>query len=248
MIQLWRLAVLGMTATGLGWILLTQGWTLRNDEQISVSGSQRLGRSAVMDAAQLDLPLQLLSLQPREIEQNLLKTLPIQAASVQRQLLPPGLTVQLEDRRPLAAATRQGKQGVERGMVDRRGQWMARTTAEHGEQPETTIQVLGWTPVQRPLLEELLERRDQLGSPLQAIAFSADGALSVQTTALGLVQLGSDPRLLERQLATLSQLTRSLPVQLRRQPGSSIDLSDPSKPELQLQAEPKPNPKKTSEP
>lgn len=250
MVQLWRLTVLGSTATALGWVLITQGWTLRSKEQVQVSGSQRLGTEAVIEAAQLRFPLSLLSLQPSEMESRLLKSLPVQAAAVQRRLLPPGLTVQLEDRRPLAAARRQGSRGQEQGMVDSRGQWMARTSAAHGEEPETGIQVLGWTPAQRQSLETLLKQRDQLGSPLQTIEIAADGSLSVRTAALGLVQLGSDPRLLDQQLITLSQLSRSLPNDLRHRSGTSLDLSDPSKPELQMAVDPKDTttpPAKTSE-
>lgn len=239
MVQLWRLTVLGSTATALGWVLMTQGWTLRSKEQVQVSGSQRLGTEAVIEAAQLRFPLSLLSLQPSEMESRLLKTLPVQAAAVQRRLLPPGLTVQLEDRRPLAAARRQGSRGQEQGMVDSGGQWMALTSAAHGEEPETGIQVLGWTPAQRQSLETLLKQRDQLGSPLQTIEIAADGSLSVRTAALGLVQLGSDPRLLDQQLITLSQLSRGLPNALRHRSGTSLDLSDPSKPELQMAVDPK---------
>ena len=95
---------------------MTQGWTLRSTEQVQVSGSERLGTEAVVEAAQLRFPLSLLSLQPSDMENRLVKTLPVQAAVVQRRLLPPGLTVQLEDRRPLAAARRQSSTGVEQGM------------------------------------------------------------------------------------------------------------------------------------
>ncbi len=250
MIQLWRLTVFGSSATALGWLLITQGWTLRSKEQVQVSGSERLGTEAVVEAAQLSFPLSLLSLQPSEMENQLVKTLPVQAAVVQRRLLPPGLTVQLEDRRPVAAARRQGSKGQEQGMVDSRGQWMTRTAAAHGEEPETSILVTGWTPAQRPSLELLLKRRDQLGSVLQTIEITADGALSVRTAGLGLVHLGSDTRLLDQQLITLTQLSRSLPDELRRRSGTSLDLSDPSKPELQMAIEAKAEttpPAKTSE-
>ena len=247
MVQLWRFSLLGSSALALGWVLLAQGWTLRSEEQIRVNGSQRLGVKAVIEAAQLGFPQPLLSLQPQAIETQLLKTLPIQGASVQRRLLPPGLNIQLEDRRPLASATRKGTQGIEQGMVDRRGQWMARTQEHHGERPESDIQVLGWTQAQRPTLSRLLDKRDQLGSPLQTISIDANGSLSVRTQALGLVHLGSDPGLLDQQLITLAQLTRSLPKRLRHQSGSSLDLRDPSKPELQLPTATPAEESKTSE-
>lgn len=246
-LQLWRLSVLTTTAAGLGWILLAQGWTLRSQDQVVVGGSQRLGRDAVIEAAPLQFPLRLLSLQPSQIEASLLKQLPVQAVTVQRRLLPPGLKVTLEDRRPLASATRMGRQGLELGMVDGLGHWMSHTTVDHGEQPATSIKVRGWTSAQRPVLALLLKKRDQLGSPLQTITVTADGSISLTTTGLGVVQLGNDPGMIEQQLTTMRQLNRSLPAQLKRQPGSSLDLSDPTRPELQLPAPPQPTKSKASE-
>lgn len=246
-VQSWRFGALTATAACLGWVLLAQGWTLHTKEQMVVEGSQRLGRDAVIEAAQMQFPLRLLSLQPSQMETTLLKQLPVQAVTVQRRLLPPGLMVTLEDRRPLASATRVGRKGVEKGMVDGLGHWMAHAAVGHGEEPETSIQVKGWAPAQRPALAMLLEQRDQLGSPLQTINIAADGNISLTTAGLGLVQLGTDPGLLEQQLTTMRQLSRSLPADLKRQPGSSIDLSDPAKPELQLPAPPQQTETKASE-
>jgi cell division protein FtsQ len=91
----------------------------------------------------------------------------------------------------------------------------------------------------------VLERRDQLGSPLQVIYVAPDGDLSLRTKMLGLVLLGSNERLLDQQLSTIALLSSSLPETLRGKASSGIDLSDPSKPELQLKPEPK---QKTSKP
>ena len=234
LIQSWRFLILGLSATALGWILLSQGWTLRNSDQLTVEGSQHLRRDAVIRGGNLTFPLALLSLQPRELEQVLLEALPVQAVSVQRRLLPPGLFIELEDRRPLASATRQGPRGLERGLVDHRGEWMPRSAIEQGAMPETEIEVRGWTAGRRGLLEVVLNQRDRLGSQLQTVDLEADGSLTLRTAALGLVRLGQDPRLLAQQLTTISQLSRSLPSNLRTQPGGSIDISDPRKPELLL--------------
>jgi len=234
MIQLWRLLLFSGAASGLTWLLLSFGWTLRQQEQLRVSGSGRLGADAVSKAAGLTFPLPLLSLDPRELETTLMQELPVQSASVHRRLLPPGLDVELEDRRPMAAATRVGPKGMERGMVDRRGQWMPQNVAAQGEKPETAIQVMGWSLGQRGTIARLLDRRDALGSTLQQIRIEADGSISLRTQVLGEVQLGGDPGLLDQQVVTMALLSRSLPGHLRQKPGTSIDLSDPSKPELQL--------------
>ena len=245
LIQSWRILLFGGVSTGLIWLLLNAGWSLRSQEQLSVSGSDRLGSEAVVKAAGLRFPRPLITLQPGRLERRLLAELPVQSVSVQRRLVPPGLVIKLKDRRPIAAASRMGARGKEQGMVDLEGHWMPLTVARQGEAPASTVRVEGWISSRRSMIATVLERRDQLGSPLQVIYVAPDGDLSLRTKMLGLVLLGSNERLLDQQLSTIALLSSSLPETLRGKASSGIDLSDPSKPELQLKPEPK---QKTSKP
>ena len=236
LIQAWRIMVFTGSSAALAWIILSAGWTLRSIDQLQVVGSDRLGPDNVAKAGRLQFPLPLLSLKPNTLERRLMAELPVQSVTVQRRLLPPGLEVELKDRHPIAAATRSGAGGTEQGMVDREGHWMPLTVARQGEAPASAVRVQGWIPSRRSTIAKLLEQRDRLGSPLQVIHVAPDGDLSLRTASLGLVKLGSNGALLDQQLNTVVQLTRSLPAQLRGQSDTSIDLSDPSKPELQLPA------------
>ena len=168
---------------------------------------------------------------------------------MQRRLLPPGLDIVLEDRRPIAAASRTAARGREQGMVDREGNWMPLTVARQGDAPATAVRIEGWIPSRRSVIASVLERRDQLGSPLLLIQIAPDGDISLRTKALGLIKLGSNQQLLNQQLNTIALLSSSLPENLRGQTSDAIDLSDPSKPELQLKPKPKPlSDPKTSKP
>lgn len=244
LIQAWRLLVYAGSTTALAWILLSSGWNLRSIDQVRVSGSNRVGPESVVQAAGLRFPLSLLSLQPGNLERRLMDELPVQSVSIHRRLLPPGLEIKLLDRRPIAAATRNAAGGIESGMVDRQGFWMPMTAALAEETSESDVRVQGWTLASRVTIAKLLEKRDELGSPLQVVLVAPDGDISVRMASLGLVKLGSNAALLDQQINTMIELTRSLPPQLRGQKDSTIDLSDPSKPELQM---PPPPPKKTSE-
>ena len=198
-----------------------------------------MGTDAVVQAAGLRFPRPLITLEPARLEQRLMAELPVQSVSVQRRLLPPGLDIALEDRRPIAAASRTGARGREQGMVDQEGNWMPLTVARQGEAPATAVRVEGWIPSRRAVIAFVLERQDQLGSPLLLIQIAPDGDISLRTKALGLIKLGSNQQLLDRQLNTIALLSSSLPDNLRGQTSNAIDLSDPSKPELQLKPEPK---------
>ena len=235
LIQSWRILLYGGVSTGLIWVLLSTGWSLRSQQQLTVRGSDRLGTDAVVKAAGLRFPRPLITLEPGRLERRLLAELPVESVSVQRRLVPPGIEVKLKDRQPIAAASRMGSLGMEQGMVDRQGHWMPLTVARQGEAPSSAVRVEGWIPSRRRMIATVLEQRDQLGSPLQVIKIAPDGDLSLRTQTLGLVRLGSNERLLDQQLLTIALLSSSLPETLRGKASSGIDLSDPSKPELQLQ-------------
>lgn len=240
LIQLWRLVFFLLTATGLSWLLLTLGWSLRSATQIQISGSARMNENVVVKAAGLSFPQSLLSLEPRQIETKLMQELPVQEVSVQRRLLPPGLDIQLVERRPIAAATRVGPDGIERGMVDLEAQWMPMDMARQGEKPASAVKVEGWISNRRAVIARILQQRDQLGRPLKTIVVEPAGGVSLRIETLGLVYLGANDALLDQQFKTIAQLTQSLPPSLGGVASEGLDLSDPSQPELKLRPKPKP--------
>ena len=239
LIQLWRLVFFLLTATGLSWLLLTLGWSLRSETQIQISGSKRMDQKVVVKAAGLTFPQSLLSLEPGQIEAQLMQELPVQEASVQRHLLPPGLEIKLVERRPIAAATRMGPKGIEQGMVDRKAQWMPMDMARQGEKPASSVKVKGWIANRRAVIARILEQRDLLGRPLKTIVVEPAGGVSLRIETLGLVYLGANDALLDQQFKTIALLNQSLPPNLRGASSEGLDLSDPSQPELKLRPKPK---------
>ena len=241
LIQLWRLVFFLLTATGLSWLLLTLGWSLRSASQIQISGSQRMDETVVVNAAGLSFPQSLLSLEPGEIETKLMQELPVQEVSVQRRLLPPGLNIQLVERRPVAAATRMGPKGIERGMVDREAQWMPMDMAKQGEKPASAVKIEGWISSRRAVIARILQEQDRLGRPLKTIVVEPAGGINLRIETLGLVYLGANDALLDQQFQTIAQLNQSLPPGLRGSTSEGLDLSDPGQPELKLRPAPNPS-------
>ena len=241
LIQLWRIVFFLLTATGLSWLLLTLGWSLRSASQIQISGSQRMDETVVVNAAGLSFPQSLLSLEPGEIETKLMQELPVQEVSVQRRLLPPGLNIQLVERRPVAAATRMGPKGIERGMVDREAQWMPMDMAKQGEKPASAVKIEGWISSRRAVIARILQEQDRLGRPLKTIVVEPAGGINLRIETLGLVYLGANDALLDQQFKTIAQLNQSLPPGLRGSTSEGLDLSDPGQPELKLRPAPNPS-------
>jgi len=235
LLNLWRLVVFSAMAGGLGYGLLTQGWTLRSPSQVEVSGSRLVSRDQVIQAAGLSFPQPLLALQPRQIIQTLSTALPVENVRVSRLMLPPRLRVELIDRSAVARAERRNKDGLEQGYVDRLGNWIS-LRQNLGVRLEGTqeLRVVGWNERHRPALAKVLKERQAFGGKLQEIRFDPEGSLWLSTTDLGPVRLGPADGQLERRLAVAAHLNATLPANLRGRRPQIVDLSDPDQPELSL--------------
>lgn len=232
----WRILVFGALATGLGFVLLREGWMLQGPGQVDVSGSRLVSRDQVIAAAGLRFPQPLFSLQPRVVSRTLAQSLPVERVKVSRLMLPPRLRVELVDREPVARALRRTPKGPERGFVDRTGNWInADAPTRLRMEGKASIEVVGWNDRNRPALGKVLEAREQIGSGLREIRFEPDGNLWLTTRELGPLRLGPVDSQLGRRLEVVAHLNRSLPQRLVGQRPVSIDLTDPEQPELTLQ-------------
>jgi cell division protein FtsQ len=233
--NLWRLVVFSAMATGLGYGLLSQGWTLRSPSQVEVSGSRLVSRDQVIQAAGLRFPLPLLAVQPRQIIQALSVALPVENVRVSRLMLPPRLRVELIDRSAVARAERRSPAGLEQGYVDRLGNWIS-LQQNLGVRLEGTqeLRVVGWNGRHRPALALVLKQRQAFGGRLQEIRFDPEGSLWLSTSDLGPLRLGPPDGQLERRLAVAAHLNAALPAALGGRRPLIVDLSDPDQPELSL--------------
>ena len=243
LIQLWRFVALLLVSGGFSWILLRHGWTLRSPEALILTGGTALEANQVIEAAKLRFPQPLLEVSPRALEQQLIKSLPVQSAHVQRRMLPARLLISLKPEIPVAKAVRQGPFGRERGLLNAEGQWIPLSDAL--PEPLTEIVVRGWNDQQRSQIAALLQQRDRFEGRLKAIVVHPDGNVSLITTALGQIDLGGEPALLNAQIETIVHLNKTLPKHLRQAHQSSLDLSNPDRPELQLPTPPVPKKVKT---
>ena len=236
LLHCWRLVVMLLLSGGFTWILLRHGWTLRDPEAVILRGGAALETDQVIKAAKLRFPQPLLEVSPRELEQQLIDSLPVRSAQVERRMLPARLIISLKPQIPIARAERQGPSGRERGLLNAEGQWIPLSDAS--PEPLTDILVRGWNDQQRVQVAALLQQRDRFEGMLKSVVLHPDGDISLITTGLGRIDLGGEPALLNAQIETIVHLNNTLPEHLRQARQSSLDLSNPDRPELQLPSPP----------
>ncbi len=234
LLQLWRVVVCSSITYGLGVLVIKNGWSLIDVEQITVQGSSKIQAASIISASGFSFPKPLFAINPKQLKINLLKELPIRSLQIERRLFPPKLTIIIQERKPVAFADRRGIEGKEKGMLDKNGNWMPIRMAPKTDLPLSNVYVEGWVETQKNLISILLENKDKLGSPLTKIILSPNGEISLKTKKFQVVQLGASNLPIKKQIKALYQLSINLPAKLVNKKNIILDIRDPSKPELQI--------------
>ena len=246
--QIWRAIALSSLASGLVWGAAQPVWVIRNPEQIAVEGNQILSDQAIRSLLSLSYPQSLLRIEPQAIAENLESQQSLIAkATVTRQLFPPGLTVEIQERQPVAiacqdvacnvlAATKQAKTASPAavGLVDEKGAWMSLTNYNKIEKslPLPTLKIIG--PRQQYLtywseLYQVIHR-----SPVKVSEINCQNPDNlILKTEMGIVHIGPYSSQLSEQLNVLDRMRR-LSDTLKARQISYIDLKKPGSPAIQL--------------
>ncbi|MEQ8540148.1 MAG: FtsQ-type POTRA domain-containing protein [Coleofasciculus sp. D1-CHI-01] len=231
---LWRSLMVGGMASGLIWAITLPDWVIRQPEQIDIEGNQFLSTQAIRSLLPLSYPQSLWRVEPQAIAESLEDAAPIAEATVTRQLMPPGLIIQVQERQPVAIAQGQTQTTSEPGFLDERGVWMPqssyRSLKANVELP--TLQVRGQNEHYRPYWSQVYPVVHH--SPVKILEIDwRNPANLILKTELGNVHLGSDSSQLAEQLAVLDRM-RQLPTQLQPSQIAYIDLKNPDRPVIQM--------------
>jgi len=248
---IWRSLLVGGMASGLVWAITLPDWVIRQPEQIVIEGNHFLSAKTIRSLLQLSYPQSILILQPQAIAKSLESQAPIAHATVSRQIFPPGLTIQVKERKPVALAlslpptgayaTRTIPQNLKTapptpvtGLLDQQGVWIPASSypklKPNLELP--TLKVIGQSDQYRPYWSEVYQAVSH--SPVKVFQIDwQDQANLILNTELGKVHLGPYSSRFPEQLTILDQM-RELPTHI--QPGqiAYIDLKNPELPSIQM--------------
>ncbi len=245
---IWRLSTVAGLAGGLIWLSSHPGWLIREPSQVKVEGNQFLPTQAVRSLLPITYPESLLQVQPQAIAEQLKAKAPIADVIVTRQLFPPGLTVRIRERVPVAITL----------LSSADAQWLSQPAAK-GQAVSNRVGLLDESGVSLPLQTYLLMERSVklpalrvFGDPdayrpywqqiyqqiirspvkISEIDFQNPANL-VLKTELGQVHLGAYGLQFPNQLRTLDRM-RQLPAKVNLSQVAYIDLRNPASPMLQM--------------
>ena len=230
--QIWQIFFFNGLSIFLMFFFIKTGWEPINSSQIIIKGNSNFNREEVLKASGINFPKPFLEIIPKRIESNLIRRLSLKAVSIRRQISPKKIFIEVLERTPIAYAQRLGEGGLENGMIDTSAKWIP-IGWETTKDSEINIFIDGWKDSHRELISLILLNQEKLGSPLEKISLTSLGEVSLQTKYFSSIKLGANPELLIDQIKILSHLSKSLPPHFFNKSGTTIDLRDPSKPELQ---------------
>lgn len=238
---IWRSLVLCGLAGGLVWVTTTPEWVIRKPEQIAVEGNRLLTGQAIRAFVPLSYPQSLWRLQPQEIAKKLQAEAPIAQATVTRQLLPPGLTIQVKERQPVAIAVPTLRQNSKTpsgfssvGLLDAQGVLMPleKYTALNSSVQLPNLKVIGSPAQYKPYWPGIY--RAVIHSPVKVFEIdSQNPANLILKTELGNVHFGAYSSRFPYQLTILDRM-RQLPTHLKTSQIAYIDLKNPEHPSIQM--------------
>jgi cell division protein FtsQ len=243
---IWRTLVVSAMAGGLLWSLTLRFWVLSAPDQVQIEGTKLLSPDTIRDLLALNYPLSLLQVEPQKLVHTLESSAPIAHAAVTREVVPPRLIVQVQERQPVAQASLApnaqplpgqpvaSSQGEAWGLLDERGFWipLEQFTNLQSEEELPKLKVLGMRTEVRESWTYLYQQIQQSPIAITEVDWRDPNNLILQTE-LGTVHFGLYGANFGTQLQALDRL-RNLPEHPQFKKMDYIDLRDPNSPYLHL--------------
>ncbi len=239
---LWQFFALSGLTTAIFWGTTRPIWLIQNADQIQVRGNEILSDQAIQSLLPIDYPQPLLKVEPEQLAEDLQNRAPLRSAKVSRQLLPPRLNVQVQERQPVAVVmpvseTSSDAKGIAflpAGLIDAEGAWMPKSSflLSDSSLDLPPLRLRGLQPQYRQYWPQVYEKIRQSPVLVHELDWQDPSNLVLQTE-LGVVYLGPFTPELGEQLATLDKM-RNLPEQLDDTEVAHIDLTNPSLPSISV--------------
>lgn len=243
----WQIISMTGITVGVVWLVTLPDWMLSDPSQIVIEGSKSLSPDVIRAMLPITYPQSVLALQPEALARQLEAEAPIADATVTRRMFPPGMTIHIQERHPIAVVYADPQTsaplmpgGLENllatALLDDKGTWIPyeQYVALNHSQKLPALKVIGIQEHQRTQWKSLYETLSRSPIKITAIDWREPSNLILHTD-LGLVHCGPFGARFPEQLQVLDQM-RKLPDSLETDQIAYIDLSNPEMPMLELTA------------
>ncbi len=203
-------------------------------QDIRISGSELFSQSDVVKNSSLNFPIRLIFVETNLLEKELKQNLSLKNVSVNRELFPFGLKVDINSRIPIAYGERILNDEKILGFIDKDGIFINKQNVDEKKFNKLTIQVFGWKEKFKKILSEIFIAVENYELEIVKISFSYDGFLTIEEKDLNTIFLGLRPNLINYQLQIINNLKNEFKKSSFSKKIDSIDLTNPDKPKIKV--------------
>ena len=203
-------------------------------QDIRISGSGFFSQNDVVNNSSLKFPIRLIFIKTNLLEKELKQNLSLKNVSVNRELFPFGLKVNINTRIPIAYGERIIKDKKILGFIDKDGIFINKHNADKKNLKKLTIQVFGWKEKFKKILSEIFIALENYEFEIVKITFSPDGFLTVEEKDLKTIFLGFNPNLINYQLQIINDIKNEFKKNSFSIKVENIDLTNPNKPKIKV--------------
>ena len=205
-----------------------------NLQDIRISGSELFSQNDVVKNTSLKFPIRLIFVETNLLEKELKQNLSLKNVSVNRELFPYGLKVDINSRIPIAYGERILNDEKILGFIDKDGIFINRQNVDEKNFNKLTIQVFGWKEKFKKILSDIFIAIENYELEIVKISFSYDGFLTIEEKDLNTIFLGLRPNLINYQLQIINNLKNEFKKSSFSKKIDSIDLTNPDKPKIKV--------------
>ena len=205
-----------------------------NVKDIRITGSELFSKNDLLNNSSLKFPIRLIFIKTNFLEKELKQNLSLKHISVRRQIIPFGLKIHIETRKPIALGERIINDKKILGFIDRDGIFINKQNAENISTSELTLQVFGWEKKFKKTLSKIFIAQENYNLELVKITFSTNGFLILEEKDLKKILLGLNPNLIDYQLQIIQNLKNEFKDNSFSEKIDNIDLTYPNKPKIKV--------------
>ena len=201
---------------------------------IRISGSELFSQNDLVKNSSLEFPIRLILINTFFLEKELKKNLSLKNVSVNRELFPFGLKINVDTRTPIAYGEKILNDEKILGFIDKDGIFIDRKNSDEKNLNKLTIQVFGWKDKFKKIISEIFIAQENNEFEVVKITFSPNGFLTVEEKDLKTIFLGFNPNLINYQLQIINKLKNEFKKNNFSEKIDNIDLTDPNKPKIKV--------------
>ena len=202
-------------------------------KNIYINGAEFISITDITENSSLQLPSRLIFIKTKLIEKELKQNLSIMQISINRQIFPFGLKIQIQTRKPVAFANREENGETVAGFVDKNGYFIENRYLPEKEKLIFPIKIIGWNKDYKKLISLILKKYKN-NDDLRVIKISSEGFITLEEKFLRKIYLGSQIQELEEKLNLIFDIREQINEQKIRKKIKSLDLTDLTNPKIKV--------------